>query len=120
VKAVLLLDDLAVKAGKRVEADGTHILALDGKAVELDLTTGHYAELVQKLAVYFEAGSKPGINGQAPARNPRKPASWYAGLVAWAGEQGRASEVEKRGDGTVRYGRKLKADYEAHLLGARA
>lgn len=118
MKAVLLIDDLAHKQGKRVEADGTHLLSLDGKTVELDLTTAHYGELVQKLAVYFEAGSKPGGNGQRPARKTgagRKTDAWYQGLVAFAGREGRMDEITRSPGGRPQYGGQLRADYEAQL-----
>jgi|SRR5215471_875949 len=54
--AVELLDDLDLAAGKETPADATLRLALDGRAVEIELTNKHRDKLASFLAPYLDAG----------------------------------------------------------------
>jgi hypothetical protein len=55
-----LTDDLiAHQTGEEVEAQRTHVLELDGRRVQLDLTEENSAVLVKALGPYLEAGYAP-------------------------------------------------------------
>jgi len=64
--AVELLDDLDLAAGKETPADATLRLALDGRAVEIELTNKHRDKLAALLAPYLDAG-RP-VTASAPGR----------------------------------------------------
>lgn len=58
---LVLSDDLAYATdGRRIPADETVLLSIDGKHRELDLTSEHAKELREFLEPYLKAGHMPG------------------------------------------------------------
>jgi hypothetical protein len=85
-------DDIEKAAGRKVEADGTHLLKIDDLEVELDLTDTHYEQLLAVLQVYLRAGNTPIKKKKtaSPSRQPprkRFPKEFYIGLRAFADER---------------------------------
>jgi hypothetical protein len=117
MKAVLLIDDIDHANGKRTEADGTHVLALDGQAVELDLTDAHYTELTSQLAHWFKVGHASGLVARTGSRT-HDPArrSYLKGLRDWYDSQGR-SDAYRTESGKYYYSKGLRAEYDASLAG---
>lgn len=90
-------DDLEAAEDRRVPADQTAVLSLNGFEVELDLTTEHHDELVKFLQPYLEAGAKTGP--VKPSKNPRIAAAvraartpesqgYFGGLRAYSDSKG--------------------------------
>lgn len=65
---VVMSDDLIyTETGRRVPADETVTIALDGKTRELDLTAEHAKELRELMADWMEAGNEPRPESAPPA-----------------------------------------------------
>jgi hypothetical protein len=110
-------DDIEAAAGRKVEADGTHILKLDGMEVELDLTDNHYGVLLETLKLYFEVGHKVTKTKKKPAAptapvRERRPREFYLGLRAFADERG----IRYVYGGKASFSDALIRQYEAFLL----
>jgi hypothetical protein len=95
---LIMSDDLIrAQTGERVEADGTHTLSLDGRAVELDLTDLNYKELMRDVQRWLDAGQKPGQEPLLPGAYARPARSGHQftpgivghnrGLRAWVDAQ---------------------------------
>jgi hypothetical protein len=70
---IVVSDDLTfAESGKRVEADETVVISIDGKKRELDLTEEHAAELRELLDPWMTAGHKPGAEPPEPREHPTK------------------------------------------------
>jgi len=97
---VVMLDnlDLAEDPPRCTDAIRTHVLQLDGKAVEIDLNEEHSLELLAFLKRYFDAGDAP---GQEPAQDGQPGSSAHKGrkftpgvvqrnrdMRAWADREG--------------------------------
>ncbi len=66
---LVLSDDLTyAESGRRVPADESVVLSIDGKHRELDLTEEHAKELREFLEPYLSAGHQPG--GEPPVTDP--------------------------------------------------
>lgn len=68
LKLVLSDDLIYAETGKRVPADETVVLSLDGKRRELDLTSEHAKELREFLEPWLDAGHVPEAAPQSPER----------------------------------------------------
>ena len=70
---IVLSDDLIyTQTGRRVPADETVVLSLDGKRRELDLTEEHAKELRDMLNPWLSAGHKPETEPSSPVKSPPK------------------------------------------------
>jgi hypothetical protein len=97
---IQLLSDLALAKNpdSRVQANRTTRLALDERAVDLDLTDGEFEVLSDLLQPYIEAGRQAGRSGapkfRGRARQARKTVD-TARVRNWVREQG--LDIKDRG-----------------------
>jgi hypothetical protein len=125
-------DKTYAESGEYVTADETHILSLDGQIAELDLTADRAAELLDFIRPWIRAGHAPGSGPEPPEPAP-KPGrgsrreipgtrTFYAGVRAFAADQGIEIPLSGRKDGsrtkakrTYDYPHGLIPEYVDHL-----
>jgi hypothetical protein len=77
---IVLSDDLTfAETGKRVPADETVFVSIDGKKRELDLTEEHARELREFLEPWIRAGHAPGSAPTKPSKPAAEPKSLMVG-----------------------------------------
>ena len=131
---LVLSDDLDYATdGRRVPADETVVLSIDGKHRELDLTAEHARDLRELLEPYIKAGHLPG--NEPPMTDPtgnrvKKPTpeliksrQEMKKIRDWADAQGMRSEDGKRPayrteSGGYYYSRHLMDAYQQYLAAA--
>lgn len=109
---------------EKVESDGSHVLELDGRRVQLDLTDPHYKALAEFLEPWLAAGHREGegpVTRVGFKAGSQESKDWRRRLREWADAEGRSSEYlratpDESGKNKYTYPRQLVKDFEAHLL----
>lgn len=120
--AIRIWDDLEHKAGRRIEAQVTVTIGLNGYWAELDLTAENEACLRQDLRKWLDAGHEPEVAPAPPGEKAKKSTwntrewehgkEWGSAIRAFADENG-ISYVTK--SGKWYYSRALRDAYAASI-----
>jgi hypothetical protein len=120
--ALVLTDDLDRKRGVTTPATESVTFTWGGVEYDLDLTKGHYDDLMAFMQTYIEAATPAakegqplmGGHGQGGDMSEQTRRAYLAGMRRWADQRGRTNEYKAPGGGFY-YKIPLRRDYEAWL-----